>query len=468
MLPEEFKRRLREYPGLDSEALFDSLENQKPVKAFRINTDKLRVEDFLRLCDFDLSPVPYMKDGFYTDVESPGQIPLHAAGAMYMQDPGAMSTVAAIDLKEGSKVLDVCAAPGGKTLQLSSLVGDSGIVVSNEYVTKRCRILESNADRMGCRNVVITNLDTKFLYEVYGTYFDCVLVDAPCSGEGMFRKNELAVDEWSIDNILHCRDRQREILENVYNCVLPGGLLVYSTCTFSIEENEENIACFLDRHPDFTLVPAKDEVVKCTSDGIDIRDKQMSLARRFYPHICPGEGQFVAILQRDKNIPIFKNNDVMARRNPKNKPDSVKNKEFVEAIKCAEAFLNECLDTDYTAMGKSLKLYNGFVYLTDEIPFPDFGLFSPGICVGEFRNRRIVPHHRLFSAFGNKFKNKVMLSADSECDRENLKAYLRGSEFFIEQPMRGWASLMYEGIPVGGIKVSGGVCKNHFPKSMWI
>lgn len=226
MLPEEFKKRMRTYSDLDAESLFNSLENQNPVKALKVNTNKISIDNFLRIYPFDCSPVPYLDDGFYTNAENPGRLPLHAAGAIYMQDPGAMSAVASLDIKKGSKVLDVCAAPGGKTVQLSSLVGEDGIVVSNEYVTKRCRILQSNVERIGCENVVVTNLDSKFLYDVYGAYFDCVLVDAPCSGEGMFRKNVLAVDEWSVDNILHCRDRQREILENVFECVVPGGYLI--------------------------------------------------------------------------------------------------------------------------------------------------------------------------------------------------------------------------------------------------
>ena len=217
-----------------------------------------------------------------------------------MQDPSAMATVWAVELSEGMTVLDSCSAPGGKTTQIAAAVGESGIVVANEYEAKRCRILQGNVERMGAKNTVVVNLDTAEIAELYPQKFDLVLCDAPCSGEGMFRKNKLAIDEWNEDNVTMCAERQREILSNVAKCVAPQGILLYSTCTFSLEENEMNVAWFLDSHKDFELVPVSDILSRHTSDGIclDGCGYDMTLTRRFYPHVSNGEGQFIALMRR--------------------------------------------------------------------------------------------------------------------------------------------------------------------------
>ena len=303
-LPEKFKERMLTYDGVDAERLFYSLENGEPQRAFRVNNIKISTEDYLKINPIDATPIPFAEEGFYTDAERVGGLPHHHAGMIYMQDPSAMITVKALDIKEGWRVLDSCASPGGKTTQLSAAVGDSGIVVCNEYVTKRCRILEENITRLGCRNTVILNLDTKYIAEFYPEKFDLVLCDAPCSGEGMFRKNELAVSEWSPENVEMCAERQMEILENCAMCVAKDGYLLYSTCTFSLEENEKNAEKFLNMHPEFCLCDVSEAVKKHTADGIvfDGCTHDMTLTRRFYPYVSDGEGQFIALMRKTESV----------------------------------------------------------------------------------------------------------------------------------------------------------------------
>ena len=301
MLPIEFKERMRALLGGESELLFAEIEGGVAIKSFRINDIKVNVGNGYELpAHIDGERADFPKGAFYTDEAHPGSLPCHHAGMIYMQDPSAMATVHAIKIQEGAIILDSCSAPGGKTTQLAAMTGEEGIVVANEYEAKRCRILLGNVERMGCRNTTVINLDTAVLAEVYPEKFDVVLCDAPCSGEGMFRKNRQAIDEWSLENVMMCAERQREILENVAKCVAAGGSLIYSTCTFSLEENEMNVRWFLEEHSDFELAEVEEGLRAVTSDGIclDGCEVDMTKTRRFYPHVSKGEGQFIAVLKK--------------------------------------------------------------------------------------------------------------------------------------------------------------------------
>lgn len=465
MLPERFKERTTALLGSDeAEALFRAIEGGEAVRAFRVNKIKSGIDEFeASMPRIERTKVDFPRDAYVTREEFPGSLPEHHSGAIYMQDVSAMSTVHAVKLDEGMRVLDSCSAPGGKTTQLAAMVGDSGIVVANEYERKRCSILRSNVERMGCKNTVICNLDTAVLAEVYKDEFDLVLCDAPCSGEGMFRKNERAVEEWSEENVKMCAERQREILTNVAKCVKVGGRLLYSTCTFAVEENEENVAWFLDSHPGFRLCRVDEELIANTSDGISIEgyEYDMTLCRRVYPHKSLGEGQFIALFERvdgaDEAIEGKKKD-----KKGKNCSDGKKNRAEVEAIGAAEKFLKENLfglpDGDLMMLGES-------VFLAPRINLPQFGVISAGICIGECQKGRIVPHHQLFSACGRNFKLKIELSGGSaEC-----AAYLCGEEIEavgIGENASGYCAVIVDGCPLGGGKVSGGRCKNHYPKGL--
>lgn len=453
-IPEKFKERMRTYPGVDAERLFECLEGEDAVKAFRVNNIKINTDEFMAINPFDAKQISFANEGFYTTEEKPGNHPYHSAGMIYMQDPSAMITLNAIDIKEGWRVLDACACPGGKTTQASAAVGDSGIVVANEYVTKRCRILEENTVRLGCRNTVILNLDTKYLKEAYTELFDLVVCDAPCSGEGMFRKNIAAVEEWSPENVEMCAERQMEILENCAVCVKAGGYLLYSTCTFSMEEDELNVKKFLDNHAEFKLIPVTDKVLENTADGIMIEgcEYDMTLTRRFYPYISEGEGQYICLMQKTCSTV---NNNSKKHRKPTKAEDRKITREEKEAIEVAKKFIEENIEgLEYL---KPL-WYNGKVYLCPDIKPTEFGVFSLGVLMGEVRKGRLIPAHHLFSALGKKFKNRINMHIDDE----RLIPYLNGFEIKDEGAKNGWNAVILDGAALGGVKVSGGNCKNHY------
>ncbi len=475
-LPHEFKVRMTALLGEDEASrLFNSIEEKSAVKAFRVNKLKTDPESFEAAePEIDRKRVDFPPCAYLTAEEFPGSIPCHHSGAIYMQDISAMSTVHAVEDIEGACVLDSCSAPGGKTTQLAAMVGRGGIVVANEYEQKRARILRSNVERMGAENVVVCNLDTAVLAQFYPEKFDLVLCDAPCSGEGMFRKNERAVTEWSLENVKMCRDRQREILSNVVKCVKKGGRLLYSTCTFSLEENEENVAWFLNEYKDFELVEVSEELKAATSNGISLGDGadgdiDMSKCRRIYPHLSLGEGQFIALLKRRDgcgedavtadNLP---KKDKRGSENGQNK----KNRAELDAHMLAREFLRENLvnipDGELVSLGNT-------IYLAPSIELPEYNVLGAGVALGECQKGRILPHHHLFSALGKDFKLKIMLSGRSE----EAKRYLCGEEISVDgcleandEKSNGWAAVMIDGCPVGGAKVSGGVAKNHYPKGL--
>lgn len=464
-LPERFKERTVDLVGRDeAEALFRAIEDGEAVKAFRVNPIKIGVDAFeQKKVQIDRRKVTFPRDAYLTREEFPGSLPEHHSGAIYMQDISAMSTVHAITVKSGAAVLDSCSAPGGKTTQLSAAVGEGGIVVANEYDRKRASVLRSNIERMGCTNTVVCNLDTAVLAEVYPGAFDLVLCDAPCSGEGMFRKNARAVDEWSEENVKMCAQRQREILTNVARCVKAGGRLLYSTCTFAREENEENVRWFLDTHADFRLRPVERELCENTSDGIRLEGcaYDMTLCRRIYPHKSQGEGQFIALFERvsGSDEPInTRKKDKRARGGCEVR----KNRAELDAIASAEKFLKDNL---VRVPGGELIMLGESVFLAPRINLPPFGVLSAGVCVGECQKGRIIPHHQLFSACGKDFKLKIELSGGSaEC-----AAYLRGEEIEaigLLSGESGYCAVLIDGCAVGGGKVSGGRCKNHYPKGL--
>ncbi|MBQ8409842.1 MAG: NOL1/NOP2/sun family putative RNA methylase [Clostridia bacterium] len=469
MLPERFKERMIALLGEEEAgALFRSIENVDPIKAFRVNGIKTDVDSFEQaLPEIDREKVKFPPNAYITREAFPGSLPCHHSGAIYMQDISAMSTVYAAKVEKGDLVLDSCSAPGGKTTQLAELAGEDGIVVANEYEKKRCRILQSNVERLGCKNTVVCNLDTAVLAEHYPNVFDLVLCDAPCSGEGMFRKNERAIEEWSEENVLMCAERQREILGNVAKCVKSGGRLVYSTCTFSPEEDEMNVKWFLDMHPEYVLTDAMDALVQNTSDGIMLEgcSYDMTKCRRIWPHASQGEGQFIAVFEKsntsDENICGKPQKD----KKGKKQPDQKRSRTETEAIAAAHKFLKENLIRELQG---ELVLLGEYVYLKPNIQLPPFGVFTAGVCIGELQKGRFVPHHQLFSAYGKEFKRRLELSGDDY----RTEGYLKGEEIPCEDQVvcdaekTGWAAVLIDGCPTGGGKISGSVCKNHYPKGL--
>ena len=447
MLPINFKKRMQALLGAEAEAFFATYEKE-PVRALRINRIKAKNATAEALCPFSITPIPYDSDGFIFAEEHIGHTPLHHGGGIYVQDPGAMSAVAALPLKEGMRVADLCAAPGGKSAQLAAAIGESGLLYANEYVSSRAKILVGNLERLGVTNATVTSTDTADYRKWFSAYFDAVVVDAPCSGEGMFRKNEIAITEWSEENVLRCADRQKEILENAAPTVKNGGYLLYSTCTFSLEENEQTVLHFLQAHPDYTLIPVSDTVRAHTADGIslpDAGDVPLHFCRRFYPHIAEGEGQFLALMQRKTE-----DSPTILYKDASSAPSK-------DEMHIAEEFLKKTIKlpvgTCIRRIGERLCILR-----EGQIP-PPRAVFLSGVCLGQVEKGRLVPHHQLFSAYGNCFLRKVSLNA------EDASRYLRGEELATEEE-GGFAAVFHNGIALGGGKCAAGRLKNHYPKGL--
>ena len=454
MIPQAFLERMRTFPQLDFNAFSAALE-QDAVRAFRVNTAKTCDETLLPLLSYTPAPLPFAANAYYATDEKVGAMPAHHAGMFYMQDPSAISAVAAACPQLGERVLDLCAAPGGKSTQLGAAIGTNGVLVSNEYVPARCRILQGNVERMGLRNTIVTNLDTAALADFYGACFDLVVADAPCSGEGMLRKYDVAGTEWSPENVAACAQRQREILENAARCVRPGGRLLYSTCTFSLEENEHNVWAFLEEHPDFSLLPVPAAIVLATADGITPDGCPFDLARtrRFYPHISPGEGQFLALLGRSAKAST-------TRPTPRDglcAPDA-------KIARLAADFLSNVLTQ--VPHGMRTVLLRDALWLTPNFPIPSKGIFAPGVCIGTLQKGRIEPHHQLASALGVHYRRRVELRPDDA----RVAAYLRGEEIALTQSEaslgNGFAAVLFAGATLGGGKIVGDRLKNHYPKGL--
>ncbi len=444
-LPEKYKERMKLLLGEEYEA-YEKALSDPPVRAFRVNTDKISVEDFEKICPFPHEKIPYCDNGFYFTYDKIGNHPFHHAGMIYVQEPGAMAPAECVDFDEEWAVLDMCAAPGGKSTQMKNKLGEKGVLVSNEIIPSRCKILTGNIERLGLRNVITTCADTEKLTQLFNKDFDLIMVDAPCSGEGMFRKEEIAVSEWSEENVRLCAERQLGILDNAVCLLKDGGYIIYATCTFSLEENEMVIDSFLKKYPGFELVEVTPRVRENTCDGIFFEGCERSdihLCRRFYPHKNKGEGQFMAVLKSTAE-PSVRKSDIKKGRIKEN------------------PVVTEFLDSVLTQYDKNNVMVNGdrVNYFTSDFPVPS-AYFSCGVTVGEIKKNYIQPHHQFFMAMGKDFKRKI----DQDADSPELSKYLHGEEITADTE-NGWAAVTVNGCTVGGIKVVSGKGKNHYPKGL--
>ncbi len=455
MLPCEFLERMKNILGGELDAFAKAL-SRPAVRSFRINGVKASEGEVYLPCGVRYEKIPYAKDG-YTITEGGeglGNSPSHHCGAIYFQDAGAMGPVNALPpLPPHARVLDLCASPGGKSGQLSALIGEGGSLLSNEVVPKRTRVLVSNMERLGVKNACVTSLEVSRIAELYPEYFDAVVIDAPCSGEGMFRKGDEALLMWSVENILASAKRQREILNEGSKTVAEGGYLLYSTCTYAPEENELQVVEFLKAHTDFALVECKNPaLVEATADGIRIKgaDLDTSLCRRSYPHRSDGEGQFFALMQR-------------------------KSGEGRRGVTCRDASAAPTRDEERLVLsflrdnlvkipnGRLVRQQSTISLVSHEIPLPERGVFMPGVALGEVIKGRLVPHHQLFSAYGHLFRNRYELRDENEAAR-----YMHGEEIAAPPELHGYVAITWHGCAIGGGKASSGVIKNHYPKGLRI
>lgn len=446
MLPSDFTSRMKELLGDDYDKFIASFD-EPPVRSFRVNTKKISDEKFNEINPFGGEKIEYAENAYYFDFDGIGNHPYHHAGMIYIQDPAAMSAVASVGIQPDWKILDLCAAPGGKSTQAASKL-KNGLLVSNEIIPSRCKILTGNIERMGIKNAITTCADVKRLSTLFGEEFDLVIVDAPCSGEGMFRKDETAVNEWSLANVKLCAERQDEILSYAKDFVNEGGYLLYSTCAYSPEENEMCIDKFLSENKNFELVEVNESVKKATADGVffdGCKTENISFCRRFYPHVSKGEGQFIALMKKTSANYI-----------------NIKRENAIEKIsKAEEKIVFDFLDSTLIDYDKNCvkKYKDNIVYFEPDFIVPKGVAFSCGVTIGTVQKNYIQPHHQFFMAMGKSFKRQIELT------KEEAESYLKGNTIPC-QCENGWATVLIDGCTLGGVKVVNGTAKNHYPKGL--
>jgi 16S rRNA C967 or C1407 C5-methylase (RsmB/RsmF family)/NOL1/NOP2/fmu family ribosome biogenesis protein len=445
-LPQAFTERMQRLLGEEFEAFLASYSSPRSG-GLRINPNKLAPEEFAARAPFSLTPIPWAKEGFaYGAEDRPGRHPWHDAGVYYMQEPSAMAVGALADPQPGERVLDLCAAPGGKTTHLAGRMAGNGVLIANEIHPTRAGILAQSVERMGISNCAVLNETPDRLAEHFAGYFDCVVVDAPCSGEGMFRKEDIAVTEWKPESPLLCAERQAGILDSAAAMVRPGGRLIYSTCTFAPEEDEGSVSRFLERHPDFAITAA-DAPWFAAGHPEWIAHGHPDTVRTFrlWPHRLQGEGHYAAVLHRSGGeegaVP-----------------------EMTQTIKTPEEWTAFCRDTLTQMPEGILRRQRDTLWLLPE-GFPELtGLRvrRAGIELGTVKKNRIEPAHALSHALpAEQFLRLVNFSADSA----EIERYLRGETFPTEQP-KGWCAVAADGFVLGWGKSAGGVSKNHYPKGL--
>ena len=427
MLPQEFLDRMKLQLGEEYPAFLESLERPRAV-ALRFNP--LKGE---RPClPFVADPVPWEPEGFYYDPQSrPGLHPLHEAGVYYLQEASAMAPVFLLDPQPGERICDLCAAPGGKTTQIAGRMAGEGFLLCNEISPKRAKILSRNIERMGVANALVTNEHPENLAKHYPGFFDRVLVDAPCSGEGMFRKEEAAVTDWSPETVCMCANRQKEILNSAARLLKPGGRLVYSTCTFAPEENEQVIGHFLQEHPEFTPE---------TVDAPWFAQGKLGTFR-MWPHKLLGEGHFAAVLRKNAG----EEHDCTPE------PAQKLPREYTEFAKSLSITLPE---------GKAISFGSSLYWAPGDMPaIRGIRVLRPGLELGEVKKDRFEPAHALAL-----WLKTAAVTEDLSAEGDQIRRYMHGE--VIPSAKSGWCLVTVDGYSIGWGKGDKKVLKNHYPKGL--
>ena len=427
MLPEAFLERMKKQLGPQYPAYLDSLERPRAV-AMRFNPLKGEPVQL----PFVQQPVPWEPMGYYYDPDSrPGLHPYHEAGVYYLQEASAMAPVVLLDPQPGERICDLCAAPGGKSTQIAGRLMGQGFLLCNEINPKRAKILSRNVERLGIANGLVTNEHPAVLAERFDGFFDRVLIDAPCSGEGMFRKEEAAITDWSVETVEMCANRQREILHSGARLVRPGGRLVYSTCTFAPEENEETVEAFLAEHPDFEPEEVSAPWFAAGENG----------SFRLWPHLLKGEGHFAAVLRRKGDAPATQI-ATKAEKLPR---------EWLDFAKEMQLQL---------PAGRPVLFGQSLSWAPEQMPdIARLKVLRPGLELGIVKKGRFEPAHAL-ALWLKTCKNTVAYPAESL----EMAAYLHGD--VVPCGKKGWCLVCVDEYSIGWGKGDGTVLKNHYPKGL--
>lgn len=445
-LPEEFQKRMHYLLGTEYQEFLESYDKPR-FHGLRVNTMKIGVEDFLKISPFRLTPVPWTDNGFYFEAKDrPAKHPYYAAGLYYLQEPSAMFPARILGIKPGDRVLDLCAAPGGKSTQAAAELKGQGILVSNDLSGERTKALTKNLDLFGVSNAVITNeLPEKLAAKFFG-WFNKILVDAPCSGEGMFRKDSDAVHQWGIYSSTKCSMLQGEILACAEQMLSPGGKMVYSTCTFAPEENEQVLERLLAKCPALNLVDIKKDHGFCSgrpewAGG----DQKLARTVRLWPHRIQGEGHFIALLEKSGEGPVLQ---------------QVEKNYFDDSI--LEDYFRFVQENLRIMPSGQYQLYGEHLYLQSSgfMDFRNINVVRPGLYLGMLKKNRFQPAHSLALALKKDDFQRVV---DFPAGAREILQYLKG-ETLYRYGEKGWTAVCVDGFPLGWAKQLEGVLKNHYIK----
>jgi NOL1/NOP2/sun family putative RNA methylase len=455
-LPQPFVERIRMQLGGESDSFLHSYEQERVygLRLYRLKLGFLPADDPLkaRLKNlFALEPVPWCPDGFYyEEATKPGKHPFHSAGLYYIQEPSAMCSAELLAPEPGDVVLDLAAAPGGKSTQIGGMLQGRGLLVANDIHPARAKSLSENIERTGIANAIVTNASPDALAARFPACFDKIMLDAPCSGEGMFRKDPDAIREWSPEHVRLCAARQLDILDAASVLLKPGGALVYSTCTFNREENEEVLEQFTARHREF----------------------RVERIERIWPHLQRGEGHFAALLRKEERSgnPAGVGKPFRGKKTDAHKPNAPGNKSVREAMRLAEAMLKDVMPNWRLPEGEPI-LFGEQLYWMPAGPDGTFAASSldglkvlrPGLHLAHIRKDRAEPAHALaMAALPDSFAG----TADFEPEQPELESYLRGEAIPAPPDASGWTAVTVSGYPLGWAKAGGGQLKNHLPKGI--
>lgn len=463
-LPQSFLDSMKEILGEDYEAFLAGFDGQRQY-GLRVNTLKMNLEEFERIAPFHLKKVPWISNGYFYEAEDvPAKHPFYSAGLYYLQEPSAMTPASRLKVQPGERVLDLCAAPGGKATELGAALQGEGLLVANDINTARARALLRNLELFGISNSFVTNEPPHVLAERFPEFFHKIMVDAPCSGEGMFRKNPAVVDSWQEKGPEYFSKLQREIIVQAADMLLPGGMMFYSTCTFSPLENEKTITHLLKERPDMEVIPMEDYegfAEGLTSYRGEVFDESCKLCRRIWPHKMSGEGHFMALLHK-KNGTQQQVQQTVSQSSIWWEKCKGLNKEQKAAAEDFFSHVNIAYDE------KRIDVRGDNLYYLPAPQYDGRGLhfLRNGLFMGEFKKKRFEPSQPFALALHAQDFDQVL---DFPADDERLSRYLRGETLDVsdliagEKKRKGWQLVMVAGHPLGFGKLVNNNLKNKYP-----
>ena len=475
MPPEKFLQSFQQDFGSDFLREYLSKFDESGERGLRVNTLKISPHEFENISNLPLEKIEFFDGAYYLNTSNKlGNSVLHQAGAFYLQEPSSMIPVASVqDLGFQNKtILDLCASPGGKSTQIACLMHGTGLLVSNEIDSKRAETLFSNIERLGITNAVILNETPQNLSKNLSNKFDMIFVDAPCSGEGMFRKDETAILEWNENLKFYNHDRQLEILLEANKMLKQNGILVYSTCTFNTLENETTVHEFSTGFG-YEILNVNTKIEPFTHAGLPLFDNiDLMKTRHFFPFSSRGEGQYVAVLKK------ISPNENMSKT-PK-KPQSFSVISSLTAdYKILSEFVSKALQNFDLANFNIVKIGQKYFLVNKNVEvncFDRLKIKSLGVMFGEIIKNRFEPAHQFFKAFGEYFANKINIKSDSDI----LKKYLKGEQLSLDEILtshdtlstqivsNAYGVIFASGVSLGGVKVVDNMLKNHYPKGLRI